>query len=177
MVHLLKQFAKSNATSGNKPHTVTAITIDHGLQAASGEMTVKCASIAESLEVRHVVLRIPWGIKPFPPVPSKGSSFENIAREARYHLLLSALKVEGISTIAFGHHADDQVETALLRISRGSTEAGAAGMKDRRLWGMGFGSGPDALGWAGQDGMSRWIIRPLLRFPKVRNINSEQLVR
>ncbi|KAL5532822.1 hypothetical protein ACEPAF_4596 [Sanghuangporus sanghuang] len=166
LLYLLKQL--SNTAKAQHPCNVAAITIDHGLQTASSQMTMKCASIAESLQVRHVILRIPWGIKPFPPVPSKGSSFEKLAREARYHLLLSALKKEGISTIAFGHHADDQVETALLRISRGSTEAGVAGMKARRLWGMGFGSTPENLGWAGQDGMSRWIIRPLLHFPKER---------
>ncbi|KAL5489982.1 hypothetical protein ACEPAI_4815 [Sanghuangporus weigelae] len=171
LLYLLKQLAVSNTTT-HQPCSVTAITIDHGLQTASSQMTTKCASIAESLQVRHVILRIPWGIKPFPPVPSKGSSFEKLAREARYHLILSALKDEGISTIAFGHHADDQVETALLRISRGSTEAGVAGMKARRLWGMGFGSAPENLGWAGQDGMSRWIIRPLLHFPKERLVST-----
>ncbi|KAL5529544.1 hypothetical protein ACEPAG_5529 [Sanghuangporus baumii] len=171
LLYLLKQLTMSKTTT-HQPCNVTAITIDHGLQTASSQMTTKCASIAESLQVRHVILRIPWGIKPFPPVPSKGSSFEKLAREARYHLLLSALKEEGISTIAFGHHADDQVETALLRIGRGSTEAGVAGMKARRLWGMGFGSTSENLGWAGRDGMNRWIIRPLLHFPKKRLVST-----
>lgn len=146
---------------------MTAVTIDHGLQAASSEMTNQCRAIASSLNVRHHVLNIPWGCDPFPSRPLAGASFESLAREARYHLLFSVMQREGINTIAFGHHLDDQVETALLRASRGSTPVGAAGMRPYRRWGMGFGTGPDSLGWAGDHGMTKWIIRPLLSVPKV----------
>lgn len=170
LLYLLKRLSDSNKYEGGKPDDVVAVTIDHGLQEASSQMTEKCMKIAATLRVKHTVRKIPWGVAPFPTVPSGGRSFESLAREARYHLLLSALREEGVSTIAFGHHADDQLETALLRIVRGSTEAGVAGMQARRLWGMGFGRGPDSLGWAGQHGMNRWIIRPLLRFPKVSGL-------
>ncbi|EJD02226.1 uncharacterized protein FOMMEDRAFT_141347, partial [Fomitiporia mediterranea MF3/22] len=170
LLYHLKHLTDNNVFGDHKQTEAVAVTIDHRLQAASSQMSEKCASIAASLKVKHLVYKIPWGVAPFPSIPSSGAPFENIAREARYHQLLSAMRNEAISTIAFGHHADDQVETALLRIARGSTEVGLAGMRPRRLWGMGFGTGPENLGWAGQDGMSRWIIRPLLGFPKERLI-------
>ena len=146
---------------------MTAITIDHGLQAASSDMTSQCRALASSLGVRHRVLNIPWGRDPFPSRPLAGASFENLAREARYHLLFNAMQEDGADIISFGHHWDDQTETALLRMSRGSTPVGAAGMRPYRRWGMGFGTGPGSLGWAGHHGMTKWIMRPLLSVPKV----------
>lgn len=133
-------------------------------------MTNQCREIASSLRVRHRVLHIPWGLLPLPSRPSTVARFENLAREARYHLLFRAMQEEGIDLIAFGHHLDDQVETALLRAARGSTESGVAGMRPFRRWGMGFGVRPGNLGWAGHHGMSKWIMRPLLSVPKVRSI-------
>ena len=130
-------------------------------------MTEQCSELAAFLQVRHMKIKIPWNAPPFPGLPEKGVAFEKLAREARYHVLLDAMEKENISIVAFGHHADDQVETALLRLSRGSSELGAAGMRPCRRWGMGFGDGPNSLGWAGVRGMDKWIIRPLLNFPKV----------
>lgn len=74
---------------------------------------------------------------------------------------------EDLSVIAFGHHADDQVETALLRMSNGSSQYGLAGMRPCRRWGMGFGNESSGLAWAGHLGMKKWIIRPFLQMPKV----------
>jgi tRNA(Ile)-lysidine synthase len=73
----------------------------------------------------------------------------------------------GAKVLVLGHHADDQVETSLMRLGRQTTELGAGGMKRCRRWGMGFGNGVGSLGWAGYEGMNRWILRPLLDVSKV----------
>ena len=74
-----------------------------------------------------------------------------------------------VNVIALAHHADDQVETALMRFGMGTTELGAAGMRACRRWGMGTADarlGEQALGWAGLGGMNKWIVRPLLDVAK-----------
>lgn len=167
LLHLLKRACSDQEKPKGLPTEIVALTVDHGLQAASSHMTEQCSELASLLQVEHMKLRIPWNNPPFPELPRMGAAFEKIAREARYHVLLKAMVREQITIIAFGHHADDQVETALLRISRGSSELGASGMRPCRRWGMGFGNGPKSLGWAGHNGMNKWIIRPLLDFPKV----------
>ena len=58
-------------------------------------------------------------------------SIEMVARKARHDFLARAAKKEKISTIAFAHHADDQVELFFIRLLRGSGGEGLAGMKWR----------------------------------------------
>ncbi|KZT26616.1 hypothetical protein NEOLEDRAFT_1155713 [Neolentinus lepideus HHB14362 ss-1] len=148
------------------PKSLVSLTVDHCLQEASSAMADHCSRTSTSLGIEHVTAAIPWSHPPFPHKPSR--SFEKIARTARYHLLFNAMSEVGSTAIAFGHHADDQIETALLRSAKGSTEFGAAGMRPCRRWGMGFGNGEGSLGWAGIEGMRRWIVRPLLTVPKSR---------
>ena len=81
------------------------------------------------------------------------------------------MKSHNVDTLVMGHHADDQVETMLMRIIRQGGRLqefrpGYAGMKRIRRWGMGSGS-PSDLGWAGIEGMNKWIVRPLLDVTKV----------
>lgn len=145
-----------------------ALTVDHGLQATSAAAAAETREYALSQSVPHHLLSIPWGESPFPPRPTPGEAFEELARMARNRLLLSAMLAEGASVMVFGHHADDQVETAIMRLNRGSGILGLAGMRKIRRWGMGD-RDPRAieLGWAGPKGMRAWIIRPLLDFSKV----------
>jgi tRNA(Ile)-lysidine synthase len=147
---------------------VESLSIDHGLQASSNDMSRRCQIVAESMGVRHTTATIPWSCGPFPPLPAPGEAFENLARHARYHLLFHAMTRMGAQTIALGHHADDQVETALMRIAKGTTELGVGGMRRCRRWGMGLGREEGSLGWAGSEGMRRWIVRPLVSISKVR---------
>jgi len=131
-------------------------------------MATICEQNARKLGVVHTTSRIPWGHHPFPDRPSATEPMENVARLSRYHILLHGMKQTGAATIAFGHHADDQVETALMRSAKGSSDYGQAAMRPCRRWGMGLSAEAGNLGWAGLDGMDKWIIRPLLNFSKVR---------
>ncbi|TFK54674.1 hypothetical protein OE88DRAFT_1623776 [Heliocybe sulcata] len=159
LLFLLKRLVEDKAGTG-LPTSVVSLTIDHGLQESSSAMADHCSRTSASLGVEHVTRKISWSQPPFPSKPIR--SFEKTARDARYHLLFDAMTEVECKTIAFGHHADDQIETALLRMAKGTTEFGAAGMRPCRRWGMGFGDREGSLGWAGIKGMRRWIVRPLL---------------
>lgn len=74
------------------------------------------------------------------------------------------MQQENIGVLALGHHADDQVETALMRLGRQSSELGGRGMLWCRRWGMGM---KNDLEWVGHEGMNKWVIRPMLEIPKV----------
>lgn len=63
---------------------------------------------------------------------ASGESFEMAARRARYTFLLDTARSHGYTAIATGHHADDQAETILLRLLRGSSPAGLAGIPPER---------------------------------------------
>ena len=138
--------------------------MNHNLQPeANLRMETHAQNIAIGLGTKWCSESIPWGHEPFPPKPEHGAPLEEIARAARQNRLLNAMLEHNIHCIGFGHHADDQVETAIMRLMKGSGETGAAGMRPVRRWGMGN-SGLDA---AGVHGMSRWIVRPLLEVSKV----------
>jgi len=59
---------------------------------------------------------------------ASGSSLQDAGRRARFHFFHNLLKKYGGNKIAMGHHADDQVETILLRLLRGSGLKGLKGM-------------------------------------------------
>src|SRR6266478_2544010 len=141
------------------PPTIVTLTIDHGLQSGSGTAASRASELVQRMSIEHQIISIPWGIYPFPPRPADGSTMEEIARDARYRLLFTAMQSRGINWLGLGHHADDQVETAVMRLSRGSGGLGLSGMRPLRRWGMGART---ALAWAGLPGMSTWIARPLL---------------
>lgn len=141
-------------------------------------MAESCARFARSLpSVEHITAKIPWSTSPFPRRPVPGvEAFENTARLARYEMLFRCMRTAPsgaggpANVIAFGHHGDDQVETALMRFGRGTTVLGGAGMRSCRRWGMGYqipGDGEYTLGWSGLEGMDKWIVRPLLAVSKV----------
>ncbi len=59
-------------------------------------------------------------------------SFEMAARRARYAFLVETANAHGYAAIATGHHADDQAETVLMRLLRGTSPTGLAGIPGRR---------------------------------------------
>ncbi len=107
------------------PGRVNAIHIHHGLQSAADAFEVNCRSFCAELAVPLTVIRVN-------AQPAKGQSPEDAARRARYEAFHS-LAVPGtagvaIKNIAIAQHADDQVETVLLAMSRGSGLPGLSGM-------------------------------------------------
>ncbi|KAK0482592.1 PP-loop family-domain-containing protein [Armillaria novae-zelandiae] len=148
------------------PTRVVSITVDHGLQESSTSMAELCAQRAVAMNVGHYGMSIPWNLEKYPDLPKTG--VEGVARLARYELLHRGMEQSGSDIIAFGHHMDDQVETSLMRLARGSKAYGAAGMKSFRRWGMGVSEKLGHMGWTGLAGMHKWIVRPLLDIPKDR---------
>ncbi|MGI5246890.1 tRNA lysidine(34) synthetase TilS [Dactylosporangium sp. CA-139066] len=100
------------------------VTVDHGLQDGSGERAARLAEWArergfEPVDVRAV------------SVGGVGGP-EAAAREARYAALEDAAIEHGAAVVLLGHTRDDQAETVLLALARGSGPRGLAGMPVRR---------------------------------------------
>ena len=110
------------------PGQVRAIHVHHGLQAAADGFEQHCVDLCERLEVPLVVQRVDAR-------PTPGQSPEDAARQARYKAFEAAAQVgkaqPAIQSIALAQHADDQVETLLLALSRGAGVAGLAAMPAR----------------------------------------------
>ncbi len=123
------------------PHLV-AVTVDHGLREEAAREARDVKRLARSLDVEHRTVR--WtGAKPKAGVPSA-------ARAARYDLLARAAQRAGASHIFTAHTRDDQAETVIMRLSRGSGIAGLA-----------------AMAWqSDRDGVV--LVRPFLDVPKSR---------
>jgi tRNA(Ile)-lysidine synthase len=149
------------------PKRLVSFTVDHDLQASSSDMASQAANVANSLGVEHITERLPWGQHGLPPKPGPGDKIEGIARMMRYKVIFKHLKHLEADAVAFGHHLDDQVETMLMRLGRGASNYGLAAMRPCRRWGMGNNSQEQY----GLEGLSKWIIRPLLSFEKVYEVH------
>jgi tRNA(Ile)-lysidine synthase len=99
---------------------LVAVTVDHGLRAEAAREARDVKKLAASLDLPHRTLR--WsGAKPITGLPAA-------AREARYALLVKAARKHGATHIFTAHTRDDQAETLLMRMARGSGLAGLAAM-------------------------------------------------
>jgi tRNA(Ile)-lysidine synthase len=97
-----------------------AVTVDHGLRTEAAREARDVKRLARSLDVPHRTLR--WtGAKPKTGLPAA-------ARAARYRLLAQAARSNGATHILTAHTRDDQAETLLMRMLRGSGIAGLAAM-------------------------------------------------
>ncbi len=119
-----------------------ALTVDHGLRAASGAEADRVGRWLSARGIEHEVLR--WmGEKP-------RTGLEVKARQVRYRLLQQYCRERGVLHLLIGHHLQDQAETVVMRAARGSTTHGLA-----------------AMAAMVETGCAR-VIRPLLAVPPQR---------
>ncbi|RMB11862.1 tRNA lysidine(34) synthetase TilS [Eilatimonas milleporae] len=124
---------------------VVALTVDHGLRPASASEAAFVARLLGQAGIAHH--RLAWqGVKP-------ATGVQAAARAARYGLMAAWCRDNGIDTLATAHHREDQAETVLLRLARGSGLTGLAAMRGRTLV-------PGCRETA--------LVRPLLDQPKSR---------
>jgi tRNA(Ile)-lysidine synthase len=155
------------ATANDLPDSIVSFHVNHNFQSDAEKMAHAASTAARKFKALHLGLRVPWGEPPFPARPRSGEAFEHVARNARYRLVFDAMVRESVHVLATGHHADDQVETVLMRLGSGSTILGLGGMRSLRRFGMALGKDENDCGWFGHEGLNRWIVRPLLDVPKV----------
>jgi tRNA(Ile)-lysidine synthase len=121
-VALMWLVARWRRTLARGPRLI-AVTVDHGLRAEGAREARDVKRLANRLELPHRTMR--WtGAKPKTGVPAA-------ARAARYRLLAQAARASGATHIVTAHTRDDQAETLLMRLLRGSGIAGLAAMGRR----------------------------------------------
>ncbi|CAN5304174.1 hypothetical protein BH10PSE18_BH10PSE18_28620 [soil metagenome] len=103
------------------PGQVHALHVHHGLQLAADDFEFHCRSTCAHLGVPLHVGRVDAR-------HAAGDSPEDAARRARYVTLASLATSAGLAHVALAQHADDQVETLLIALSRGAGLDGLAGM-------------------------------------------------
>lgn len=117
------------------PSRVAAATVDHGLRPESASEAAMVARWCGERSIPHAILH---------PATAVTGNVQSWARAQRYALLGAWRAAGGIDWIMTAHHADDQLETMVMRLNRGAGVGGLAGVRAR--------NGP--------------IIRPLLQFRK-----------
>lgn len=103
------------------PGQVRALHIHHGLQAAAEDFVRVCQAVCANEKVPLQVLHVN-------AANALGESPEDAARRARYAALATAATQQNLKGVLLGQHADDQVETLLLALSRGAGLPGLSAM-------------------------------------------------
>ena len=117
-----------------------ALTVDHHLRPESASEAAQVAAWCNALGVPHTTLH--WQHEKIE------SGLPEKARDARYALMFDWCREHHIQHLFTAHHLDDQIETMLFRLTRGSGLVGLSGM----------------LPLTQRDGI--FLHRPLLAFPK-----------
>lgn len=122
LMHLARAWRNDRGARGKAVPELTVLTVDHGLRPGSDAEARQVKSWAETCGLRHETLT--WsGEKPT-------SGIQAAARDARYGLLADwAGRKSGNVAIATAHHKDDQAETVLMRLARGSGPDGLSAMR------------------------------------------------
>lgn len=108
---------------------LTAAHLNHGLRGESAEAD---ARFAETLAREHGFEFVPGRADVGARVSESGDNLEQAARRARYEFLSEAARSVEASAVLTGHTLDDQAETVLLRLLRGSGSEGLGGMRPER---------------------------------------------
>ncbi len=126
------------------PDNIRAFIVDHGLREEAAEEASAVQKNLAAMDIEADILRWEHG--------NIESRLHVLARNARYALLLEACQKWGSSALMLAHHGDDQAETILMRIAKGSGVAGLAGMKAETV----------------RDDVH--LLRPFLKLPKAQLI-------
>lgn len=141
------RWAKGLRKRRKRAPKLLAVTVDHGLRPQAKHEAAAVKRLARSLGVTHRTVR--WrGAKP-------KTALQETARIARYRLLAEAAKRAGYEHILTAHTLDDQAETVLFRLARGSGLTGLAGMAHASAVPIGAGA-------------AIFLVRPLLPVSKAR---------
>ena len=105
------------------PGRVCGLHIHHGLQDSADEFQRVCSGLCSSLAIPLYAMRVDARHEP-------GISPEDAARRVRYRALGQLAQQHGLLAVLLGQHANDQVETLLLALSRGAGLPGLAAMPD-----------------------------------------------
>lgn len=125
-----------------------ALHVNHQLQSSSNEWAEHCAQVCSELDVPFEALRVEVS-------QCEGLGLEGQARQARYRAIFQWMEARGHRLLMCAHHLDDQLETIMIQLLRGSGLRGVGGMR--------------LLAPAGVDGHLHpeiQVVRPLLRCSK-----------
>ncbi len=111
---LLSSYAQNNNAS------MVALIVDHGLREESAEEAQTVFNRLKEFGINAKILKL--------NLEKKSSSIQQRAREARYDALLSYCRQNNILHLFVGHHLNDQQETIKMRMARGQSLVGLAGM-------------------------------------------------
>jgi tRNA(Ile)-lysidine synthase len=102
---------------------VEAVTVDHGIRPESAGEAAFVASVCEKMGVSHTILELLRK-------PRKGNLSAKL-RELRYAQMYGWAGKNGLNWLMTGHHADDQLETMIMRLNRGAGTAGLSAIRAR----------------------------------------------
>ncbi len=148
---LMVLFADWLRQRGRSTGSCTVLTVDHGLRSSSAGEARAVAAAAVELGYRHATLA--W------EGPKPRAGIQAAARSARYRLMGGYMRAHGIGLLLTAHTRDDQAETLLMRLARGSGLDGLAAMAPLSPLGE---RGPGDIATGGE----RWVGRPFLDVPK-----------
>ncbi|WP_182026984.1 tRNA lysidine(34) synthetase TilS [Vibrio rotiferianus] len=120
LLELLSRYQQVNST-GNNPIKCHTVYVHHGLSSNADDWADKCLMWADQVGITCSVEQVSLDI-------NSGDSIELLAREARYQVLSKHIQAGDL--LLTGQHADDQVETFLLALKRGSGPKGLSSMAE-----------------------------------------------
>ena len=151
-----------------------AVTVDHGLRPDSATEAAQVGAWLGGLGIAHHILT--WS------GPKPNSDLQAAARDARYGLLGAFCAKAGLLHLLLAHHREDQAETLLLRLGRGSGLDGLAGMAPERVTSWGrllrplLTTGRDALRATLTERGQDWIEDPSNRNPDFARVRLRRLM-
>lgn len=141
-VALMELAQRWRSQSGGDAPRLTVLSVDHGLRKGSDQDAAWVAQRAQALGLACAVLRWEPG--------DRKTRIQADARQARYDLMADYAHANALDALVTAHHLDDQAETLLMRLGRGSGLDGLTAI-------------PEEGRWAGLP-----VLRPFLDVPKAR---------